>query len=360
MVDGGGTAVRSAPWLEPEELVTRGVAELLDTDPAPADPLLLVRLDTAADQETAAAAARVAGESNRILVGVATDHVDPRLDPVVQALDLTLVPEGAATACDRVAVTDPVAEATALHRVAVANPQAATVLARLLRWSGTLPVLAALDAESHAYSMLLGGREFTRWLDQRGPRPLPPPASDQPVLVARDGDQLRITLNRPERRNAYSAELRDALVAALQVAVADTSVTTVILDGAGPLFCSGGDLDEFGTTPDPVTAHDIRTRAGAARWLHRLAHRLEVRVHGTCVGAGVELPAFAGRVVARPDTRFLLPEIRMGLIPGAGGTVSIPRRIGRWRTLYLALCGRPIDAETALAWGLVDTIAAPQ
>ena len=80
-------------------------------------------------------------------------------------------------------------------------------------------------------------------------------------------------------------------------------------------------------------------------------------VHGGCVGAGVELPAFAGRVVADPAATFWLPELGMGLVPGAGGTVSIPRRIGRQRAALLAVTGRRIDAATALAWGLVDDIA---
>jgi enoyl-CoA hydratase/carnithine racemase len=84
-----------------------------------------------------------------------------------------------------------------------------------------------------------------------------------------------------------------------------------------------------------------------------------VIVHGACVGAGVELPAFAGRVVARPDARFRLPEVAMGLVPGAGGTVSIPRRIGRQATALLALTGDTIDAPTALALGLVDEIDGP-
>ena len=79
-------------------------------------------------------------------------------------------------------------------------------------------------------------------------------------------------------------------------------------------------------------------------------------VHGACVGAGIELPAFAGRVVASRDAWFALPEVAMGLVPGAGGTVSLPRRIGAQRTAWLALTGRRIDAETALAWGLVDEL----
>jgi enoyl-CoA hydratase/carnithine racemase len=80
-------------------------------------------------------------------------------------------------------------------------------------------------------------------------------------------------------------------------------------------------------------------------------------VHGACVGAGVELPAFASRVVADPGARFRLPEVAMGLVPGAGGTVSLPRRIGRQRTCRLALTGEWLDAETALRWGLVDELA---
>jgi enoyl-CoA hydratase/carnithine racemase len=179
------------------------------------------------------------------------------------------------------------------------------------------------------------------------------------VLVERTDDELRITLNRPERRNAYGRELRDALVAALELAEWDDSIRRVHLDGAGPSFCSGGDLDEFGTTPDPVTAHLVRTRGGAALPLHRLTDRVEVRLHGACVGAGIELPAYASRVVAASDTRMRLPEVAMGLVPGAGGTVSIPRRIGRWRTFYLSLSGEYLDAATALAWGLVDEVVQP-
>jgi enoyl-CoA hydratase/carnithine racemase len=80
------------------------------------------------------------------------------------------------------------------------------------------------------------------------------------------------------------------------------------------------------------------------------------RLHGACYGSGIELPAFADRVVAASDTRIALPELGLGLIPGAGGTVSLPRRIGRHRTAWLALSGAAIDATTALGWGLVDEV----
>lgn len=72
----------------------------------------------------------------------------------------------------------------------------------------------------------------------------------------------------------------------------------------------------------------------------------------------MELAAFAGRVTAAPDARFCLPEVSMGLVPGAGGTVSVPRRIGRRRAALLALTGQTLDAPTALDWGLIDEIRA--
>ena len=75
------------------------------------------------------------------------------------------------------------------------------------------------------------------------------------------------------------------------------------------------------------------------------------------MGGGIELAAFADHIVAHPETAIALPEISLGLIPGAGGTVSITRRIGRHRTAALALTGQTIGADTALRWGLVDTIA---
>ncbi|GGN40574.1 enoyl-CoA hydratase/isomerase family protein [Streptomyces fuscichromogenes] len=341
-------------------------ADLLDASARPSRPLQVVDLDlspapTAADMERAVRRAR---DGSRLLVGRTNRPASDCPGELLTALDLTLVRatrDGlCATDADglpaTVAVTDPAAEAEFLRARAEEQPQAALVLHQILGMSGELPVAQALDLESLAYSTLLGGAGFAQWLAARGPRPAPPSATGDPVVVRREHDVLRITLNRPERRNAHSAELRDALVAAADVAVWDQTVRQVVLDGNGPCFSSGGDLDEFGTAADLATAHLIRTRAGAALRLHALGSRLTVEIHGTCVGAGVELPAFAARVLAAPDTTVRLPELAMGLIPGAGGTVGIPRRIGRWRTLYLVLDGRAVSAERALAWGLVDRI----
>jgi enoyl-CoA hydratase/carnithine racemase len=125
-------------------------------------------------------------------------------------------------------------------------------------------------------------------------------------------------------------------------------------------FSSGGDLDEFGSGPGPSAAHLIRTSRSPALRLGRVADRVTAELHGACVGAGIEIPALAGRIVAAPDTQMLLPEVSMGLIPGAGGTATLPRRIGRHRTAWLALGGAWIDAATALDWGLVDEVRGQQ
>jgi enoyl-CoA hydratase/carnithine racemase len=334
------------------ELAGAAQAPLLDDRGRIATPLLVVDLDTGDCPPSAAA--------DRVLVGITSaEQLDPARRELAEALDLTLArPPLADTGRMFAAADDPAGTAASLRAAAEAHPQATLVLAQLLRTTGELAVPAALDAESLAYSTLLGGAEFRRWLEGRGPRPIPP-AVAEPVLAGRSGGVLHLTLNRPERRNAYGRQLRDALVEALRIAELDDTVERVVLTGAGPSFCAGGDLDEFGTTPDLATAHFVRTRGGAGLPLHRLAARTEVRLHGSCVGAGIELPAFAGRVVAAPEATFRLPEVGMGLIPGAGGTVSLPRRIGRWHTLYAALSGEPIDAATALAWGLVDEIAPP-
>jgi len=319
-----------------------------------AEPLVVVELDDGGPPPTPEHAAARARDHTGLLIGIATGPLNPRLRPLAEALDLTLAAAGDARPC--VTVADPVAEARALGRAVADNPHASCVLGQVLRITEALPVPAALDAESFAYSTLLAGPEFRRWLDSRGRRTPSPRATGLPVIARRDGTRLLITLNRPERRNAYGRQLRDALTDALRVALLDPAITQVVLDGAGPCFCSGGDLDEFGTAPDLATAHFVRTRAGAGRLIHDLGPRIEARLHGPCIGAGIELAAFAGTVVAAQDSTFRLPETAMGLIPGAGGTISITRRIGRWRTLYLALTGRPLDAPTALAWGLADRL----
>jgi len=234
------------------------------------------------------------------------------------------------------------------------TPLAARTLAVLLRSMTGIDVEAGLAIESAAYSLLQAGPEFAAWREANPASPATD--SEATVVVERAGDTLVVTLDRPQRHNAISSRLRDELAAALSIAVTDESIARVVLRGNGPSFSSGGDLDEFGTRPDPATAHVTRLARSPARLIHRLASRTTARLHGAALGGGIELAAFAGTVEAHPDTWIALPEVALGLLPGAGGTVSITRRAGRQRTAALALSGREIDAATALGWGLIDRI----
>lgn len=238
------------------------------------------------------------------------------------------------------------------------SPLAAMVLAQLLRATEIQTPSAALLTESLAYSTLQAGPEYRAWLAQhRAPAPASHADAGPAVLLAREAGTLRLTLNRASRRNAMTVEMRDALIEALQLALADEEFTHIEIDARGKCFSTGGDLTEFGSAPDPVTAHLVRSLALPGRLLAQCAARVSVRVHGACIGSGIEFPAFASHLIATRDAWFQLPELSFGLIPGAGGCVSIPRRIGRQRTAWLVLSGRRIDAETALAWGLVDALA---
>jgi enoyl-CoA hydratase/carnithine racemase len=239
-------------------------------------------------------------------------------------------------------------------------PQAAAVCDDVLRVVNVEgPAFAGVIAESLAYSTLQSGQEFARWLAERGPAALPD--IPNPVVAQRDGDTLYISFNRPQRHNAFSTDARAELLDMLSIAQLDTSVSEVVLAGNGPSFCSGGDLGEFGTFADPASAHLARTRHSPALALDELTRRLgracRAQVHGQVLGSGLEMAAFCGHVVCAPDATLGLPELALGLIPGAGGTVSITRRTGRWRTAYLVLSGRLLDPQTALSWGLVDALS---
>jgi enoyl-CoA hydratase/carnithine racemase len=329
-------------------LADREVLRLeLDPSGRPVAPALLLDASGPVPEMELDRLARLLRTATRVVVLAA-----PAARRIAAAADVVLAAPGSLLP-NAVLVADPLAAAVALDEQIDASPRAAVALAWLLRQSEPNTVPDALAAESSVYSMLLAGPDFGAWLAaRRAPRPSSP---DERVRIRRQGNELRITLARPARRNAVDAAMRDELVAALDVARWDPELS-VTIDADGPNFSAGGDLDEFGSAPDPVSAHLVRVAAGPGRVLDELRDRVTVRVHGDCVGAGVELPAFAGRVVAAPGTQFRLPEVAMGLIPGAGGTVSLPRRITRARTAWLALSGVPIDAPTALQWGLIDAI----
>lgn len=235
-------------------------------------------------------------------------------------------------------------------------PISATTLVQVLRSTTLLPPQQALDLESLAYATLQAGPEFAAWLQQRGDAAIASADEGEAVLLSREGNVLEAVLNRASDRNPINVEMRDALVDALSVLEADESIVEFRLRGKGACFSIGGDLREFGTLPSPGFAHWVRTVQSPARLLATLGSRVTAYVHGACIGSGLELPAFAARVVAHRNTFFQMPELHLGLIPGAGGTLSITKRIGRQRLAWLVLSGRRINSRTALAWGLVDEV----
>lgn len=248
---------------------------------------------------------------------------------------------------------DQAEDAAPLIAAIKAHPHAAAVLVQLLRHIDGMAVEPALVAESLAYGLLQGGSEHGDWLARQVPAPAQPGGA---VELNRRDDRLSIRLNRPHAHNAIDRDLRDALREAFELAALDDSITAVSLSGAGRAFCVGADLSEFGTTRDPALAHAIRMATLPAHAIARCADRLHVHIHGACVGSGLEMAAFAAHITASRNAWFHLPELAMGLIPGAGGCVSLSRRIGRQRAAQLILSGRRINVATALDWGLVDTL----
>ncbi len=284
------------------------------------------------------------------------DNSDARLGAALEGLPCPIIGIGQGALADICDVVLPdEAHLRQLMNNIMAAPFAAMVLVQHLRASASQPVKAALSAESMAYATLQFGPEFRAWrasvqidngIAEEGPA----------LLIDRQPRELLLTMNRPRSRNAIGVEMRDALCEAFDLARLDAEIGKVVLKGAGRCFSVGGDLAEFGTSSDPATAHWVRSVRLPAQRVVSIADRLEVRTQGAVIGAGIEIAAFARRVVASPDAWFQLPEIKYGLIPGAGGTVSIPRRIGRQRAAEMMLSARRISAATALNWGLIDAI----
>jgi hypothetical protein len=356
------TATRYAPNMADTDAAMFDIATLNDLLRAAQDgftevlgalverPLLVVDLDTPGELD----GIEVRALLPCVIVGVSRTGV---AHPPLDGVDVALTGE-ADPATPWVSAPDLDAGLEEVASAVSASPVASVTLAQVLRSGRSDSLDHDLFLESLAYSMLQSSSEFRRWLAARPPTSARPDPGSR-LLVDRLEDRLSVTLNRPQVRNAYDAAMRDELCEALRMVGADPSITQMDLRGSGPDFCSGGDLNEFGTAGDPATSHLIRTSRSAARLLGAVGERVTAHLHGSCIGAGIELPAAARRVIAEPDTRMQLPEVAMGLIPGAGGTATLPRRIGRHRTAWLALTGHAIDARSALAWNLVDEINQP-
>lgn len=288
-----------------------------------------------------------------VIVDLAEWPADLALDPLPPVPVIAIGSPGHPQAARADMLVEPPIGLDLLRTRIAETPQAAAALTLLLRAIEGLPPERALPLESFAFAMLQAGAEHTAWRDRRTPEP---PTPSGTLHMTREGDRLDLVIDRPHARNAIDRAMRDALHDAFALAALDPTIGRVRLRGAGRCFSMGADLAEFGTTRDPVTAHAIRARTLPAPMMARRAAIYEVHVQGGCVGSGLEMAAFAGRLTASRDGWFQLPEVAMGILPGAGGCVSIPARIGRQRAAALMLSGKRIGADTALRWGLVDAL----
>jgi enoyl-CoA hydratase/carnithine racemase len=180
-------------------------------------------------------------------------------------------------------------------------------------------------------------------------------ASAGPVLVRRDGPAARITLNRPAQRNALSLELMGEATDALDRLARDTSVRTIVIEGAGPAFCAGHDLGEMVGRDLAFYQHvfDVCTQLMDA--VRRAPQPVIARVHGIATAAGCQLVAACDLAVAAEEARFATPGVKIGLFCSTP-MVPLSRAIGRKRALEMLLTGAPIDAATALEWGLINRV----
>lgn len=180
------------------------------------------------------------------------------------------------------------------------------------------------------------------------------------VLVSTEDRIATLTVNRPDRLNALNAETVDEIAAALRELDRDDDVGAVIVTGAGEkAFVAGADIGELAKM-GPIEGVRI-SRAGqdAFRFMETMGKPVVAAVNGYALGGGLELALACHLRFASEKARFGLPEVKLGIIPGYGGTVRLPRLVGRGRALEMILSGEMIDAAEAHRIGLVNRVAAP-
>ncbi len=173
-----------------------------------------------------------------------------------------------------------------------------------------------------------------------------------------DGGVLVLTLNRPERRNAIDAELRDALAAALDVAATDSAVRGVVITGAGGAFCAGGDLARFEDLHDARAYRHVSHRlTDLVESVERLEKPVVAAIDGVVTGVGLALALACDWRVGAPSARILFREGRVGLVPTHGGVTRLVKLLGLAHAKEVLLGGDDLDARAAHAVGLLSEIA---
>jgi enoyl-CoA hydratase/carnithine racemase len=175
------------------------------------------------------------------------------------------------------------------------------------------------------------------------------------LTVSTDGAAARITLNRPEKRNALSLELMQELIAALHAASAHPDTRVIVIDAAGPAFSAGHDLSEMISREQAFLDELFATCTQLMQTIHELPQPVIAKVHGIATAAGCQLVAACDLAVAADGARFATPGVKIGLFCSTP-MVPVSRAVGRKRAMQMLLTGEPIDAATALDWGLVNQV----
>ena len=172
-----------------------------------------------------------------------------------------------------------------------------------------------------------------------------------------EGPVATFLLNRPHARNAFSADISQGLLNALERIESDQSVRALIITGSGGVFCSGGDIKAMSSSTGVITPDERRTRMKRSHRIINLLASLDrpiiAAVDGPAFGAGFSLALWADMVIATPSARFCMAFARVGLIPDYGAMYTLPRIVGLSRAKEIMLSAREIDAEEAKTLGIV-------
>jgi enoyl-CoA hydratase len=183
---------------------------------------------------------------------------------------------------------------------------------------------------------------------------------DELVLLSQDGAVATLTINRPKALNAFNKATLNRLKERVEAITADDSVRVLMITGAGErAFVAGADISEFvGATPVDALAIAARLRAVFAA-LEAMPKPVVAVINGFCLGGGMELALACDIRIASSAAMLGQPEIKLGVIPGGGGTARLAKSIGRSAAMMMCMTGEPITAERAMGLGLVASIHAP-
>jgi len=181
-------------------------------------------------------------------------------------------------------------------------------------------------------------------------------SSFETIIYEKRGDIAHVTLNRPQVLNAYNVRMRDELYQVLEAIKDDSEVMVALVKGEGRAFCAGADLSEFLTAPSPTIARQVRWERDVWGLFLSLPQPVIAALHGYVLGSGIEISLCCDIRIASEEVQFGLPEVGLGIIPAAGATQTLPRAVGRARSLDMMLAGRWINAAEALEIGLVNRV----